>query len=177
MRARLLLRARAGSVLGPSITPPRAICLHAPPVRTCAGNPVLDDVGTWLKDEITAHFKKIGKPLNLKYIGAACSTRCCAQRARVGWLLLWKRSRACLHPASPPSKTAHASLPAYTATAPPPHHAPADPSYIIRSSPANASDSNLCTTLAFNCVHGAMGGYTGACVAPRRLAQCVCKTR
>ena len=56
-----------------------------------------------------------------------------------------------------------------------PTHAPADPSYIIRSSPANASDSNLCTTLAFNCVHGAMGGYTGACAAPRRLAQCVCE--
>ena len=49
----------------------------------------------------------------------------------------------------------------------------ADPSYIIRSSPANASDSNLCTTLAFNCVHGAMGGYTGACAALRGLAQCV----
>jgi 6-phosphofructokinase 1 len=37
----------------------------------------------------------------------------------------------------------------------------ADPSYIIRSAPANASDSHLCTTLAFNCVHGAMGGRTG----------------
>lgn len=97
MRARPLLRARDGSVLGPGITHPRTICLPAPPVRACAGNPVLDDVGTWLKDEITAHFKKIGKPLNLKYIGAACSTRCCAQHARIGWLLLWKRSRACLH--------------------------------------------------------------------------------
>ena len=36
-----------------------------------------------------------------------------------------------------------------------------DPSYIIRSSPAIASDSNLCTNLAYNAAHGAMGGYTG----------------
>jgi 6-phosphofructokinase 1 len=36
-----------------------------------------------------------------------------------------------------------------------------DPSYIIRSSPANAADSDLCTLLAYNCVHGAMGGRTG----------------
>ena len=176
MRARPLLRARDGSVLGPGITHPRAICLPAPPVRACAGNPVLDDVGTWLKDEITAHFKKIGKPLNLKYIGAACSTRCCAQHARVGWLLplnVEARARVlapCLHHRrkSPTPRCPH--IPPRPRR---PTHAPADPSYIIRSSPANASDSNLCTTLAFNCVHGAMGGYTGACAAPRRLAQCV----
>lgn len=36
-----------------------------------------------------------------------------------------------------------------------------DPSYIIRSSPANAADSDLCAQLAFNCVHGAMAGRTG----------------
>lgn len=36
-----------------------------------------------------------------------------------------------------------------------------DPSYIIRSAPANAADSDLCTSLAFNCVHGAMAGRTG----------------
>jgi len=35
-----------------------------------------------------------------------------------------------------------------------------DPSYIIRSAPANASDSVLCAELAFAAVHGAMGGYT-----------------
>jgi hypothetical protein len=35
-----------------------------------AGNPVLEDIGVWLKDRIIAHFKKAGKPLNLKYIGA-----------------------------------------------------------------------------------------------------------
>jgi 6-phosphofructokinase 1 len=39
-----------------------------------------------------------------------------------------------------------------------------DPSYIIRSSPPCASDSNLCTNLAYNAVHGAMAGYTGVTV-------------
>jgi len=36
-----------------------------------------------------------------------------------------------------------------------------DPSYMIRSVPANASDSVLCMLLALNAVHGAMAGYTG----------------
>lgn len=35
-----------------------------------------------------------------------------------------------------------------------------DPSYIIRSSPANASDSVFCNKLAYNAVHGAMAGKT-----------------
>lgn len=35
-----------------------------------------------------------------------------------------------------------------------------DPSYIIRSEPANASDSIFCTQLAMNAVHGAMAGKT-----------------
>jgi 6-phosphofructokinase 1 len=35
-----------------------------------------------------------------------------------------------------------------------------DPSYIIRSAPANANDSKLCTLLAQNAVHGAMAGKT-----------------
>ena len=39
-----------------------------------------------------------------------------------------------------------------------------DPSYIIRSSPPCASDSNLCTNLAYNAVHAAMAGYTGVTV-------------
>lgn len=69
-----------------------------------SGNTLFDDVGLYLKDEITKHFKNINKPCNLKYI---------------------------------------------------------DPSYIIRSSPPNAADSNLCTSLAFNAVHGAFAGKTG----------------
>jgi len=36
-----------------------------------------------------------------------------------------------------------------------------DPSYMIRSVPANASDSVLCILLAQNAVHGAFAGYTG----------------
>ena len=35
-----------------------------------------------------------------------------------------------------------------------------DPSYMIRSVPANASDSLFCMLLAQNAVHGAMAGYT-----------------
>lgn len=35
-----------------------------------------------------------------------------------------------------------------------------DPSYIIRSAPANASDSVFCNRLAFQAVHGAMAGKT-----------------
>jgi len=36
-----------------------------------------------------------------------------------------------------------------------------DPSYMIRSVPANADDAILCSILASNAVHGAMAGYTG----------------
>ena len=36
-----------------------------------------------------------------------------------------------------------------------------DPSYTVRSVPANASDSVYCMQLAQNAVHGAMAGYTG----------------
>lgn len=70
-----------------------------------SGNVLHDDIGLYLKDAITKHFKEVVKaPCNLKYI---------------------------------------------------------DPSYIIRSSPPNAADSNLCTALAFNAVHGAFAGRTG----------------
>ena len=36
-----------------------------------------------------------------------------------------------------------------------------DPSYQIRSVPANADDSYLCVLLASSAVHGAMAGFTG----------------
>merc|ERR1719232_547646 len=36
-----------------------------------------------------------------------------------------------------------------------------DPSYMIRSVPANAADSLYCMQLGQNAVHGAMAGYTG----------------
>lgn len=37
----------------------------------------------------------------------------------------------------------------------------ADPTYMIRAVPSNASDNVYCTLLAQSCVHGAMAGYTG----------------
>ena len=36
-----------------------------------------------------------------------------------------------------------------------------DPSYMVRSVPANATDSLYCMQLAQNTVHGVMSGYTG----------------
>merc|ERR1712106_405775 len=36
-----------------------------------------------------------------------------------------------------------------------------DPSYIVRSVPANAQDSLYCVQLGQNAVHGAMAGFTG----------------
>lgn len=63
------------------------------------GNRKLPELGLWLKDQITSHFKEQGKPVTVKYI---------------------------------------------------------DPSYMIRSVPANASDSIYCELLAQNVVHGAM---------------------
>jgi 6-phosphofructokinase 1 len=68
-----------------------------------SGNSKLTDVGPWLRDRITSHFKSIGVELNLKYI---------------------------------------------------------DPSYAIRSVPANAHDSVYCVRLAHNAVHAAMSGRT-----------------
>lgn len=40
-------------------------------------------------------------------------------------------------------------------------HCYADPTYMIRAVPSNASDNVYCTILAQSCVHGAMAGYTG----------------
>ena len=33
-----------------------------------------------------------------------------------------------------------------------------DPSYVVRAAPANPADSDYCTTLAYNALHGALGG-------------------
>lgn len=37
----------------------------------------------------------------------------------------------------------------------------ADPTYMIRAIPSNASDNVYCTLLAQSAIHGAMAGYTG----------------
>jgi 6-phosphofructokinase 1 len=68
-----------------------------------SGNQKLTDVGPWLRDQITSHFKSMNFELNLKYI---------------------------------------------------------DPSYAIRSVPANPHDSVYCIRLAHNAVHAAMSGRT-----------------
>ncbi|PKK89228.1 MAG: diphosphate--fructose-6-phosphate 1-phosphotransferase [Candidatus Wallbacteria bacterium HGW-Wallbacteria-1] len=68
-----------------------------------SGNVVLKDIGIFLKNSISAHFKKKGDEINIKYI---------------------------------------------------------DPSYLIRSTPANPADSIYCGMLAQNAVHAAMAGKT-----------------
>lgn len=72
-------------------------------VIDASGNIKNKDIGLFLKEKITAHFKKTGFRFSLKYI---------------------------------------------------------DPSYIIRSAPANADDSMFCSLLAQNAVHAAMAGKT-----------------
>lgn len=42
----------------------------------------------------------------------------------------------------------------------------ADPTYMIRAIPSNASDNVYCTLLAHSAIHGAMAGYTGFTVGP-----------
>lgn len=48
-----------------------------------------------------------------------------------------------------------------------------DPSYMIRSCPANASDSLYCMQLAQNAVHGAMAGFTGFSVGLCKNKMCL----
>ncbi len=75
--------------------------------RDASGNIRFEDVGLFLKDQITGYFKKIGMEINLKYI---------------------------------------------------------DPSYTIRSMPANARDSAFCLLLGHNAVHAGMAGRTNMLV-------------
>lgn len=42
----------------------------------------------------------------------------------------------------------------------------ADPTYMIRAIPSNASDNVYCTLLAHSAIHGAMAGYTGCIAGP-----------
>ncbi|RDX81417.1 ATP-dependent 6-phosphofructokinase 3 [Mucuna pruriens] len=48
----------------------------------------------------------------------------------------------------------------------------ADPTYMIRAIPSNASDNVFCTLLAQSAVHGAMAGYTGFTVGPVNGRNC-----
>lgn len=76
----------------------------ATPKTDESGNPILDDVGAFLRTYIKWYFDRIQVPTTIKYI---------------------------------------------------------DPTYMIRSVPANSADSLLCADLAFAAVHGAFAGYTG----------------
>ncbi|NLI33730.1 MAG: ATP-dependent 6-phosphofructokinase [Deltaproteobacteria bacterium] len=75
--------------------------------RDASGNIRLGDIGIFLRERINAHFKALGKEVNLKYI---------------------------------------------------------DPSYTIRSVPANAHDSAFCLLLGHNAVHAGMAGRTNMVV-------------
>jgi 6-phosphofructokinase 1 len=48
-----------------------------------------------------------------------------------------------------------------------------DPTYAIRSVPANATDTLLCTTLSRDAVHGAMYGLTDFSVGTIRNTNCL----
>ncbi|MCE5244061.1 MAG: ATP-dependent 6-phosphofructokinase [Syntrophobacteraceae bacterium] len=75
--------------------------------KDASGNVRFGDIGNFLRDRINAHFKELGKAINLKYI---------------------------------------------------------DPSYTIRSVPANAHDSAFCLLLGQNAVHAGMAGRTNMVV-------------
>ncbi len=75
--------------------------------RDASGNVRFGDIGVFLRDRITDHYKKLGRDMTLKYI---------------------------------------------------------DPSYIIRSVPANAHDSAFCLLLGHNAVHAGMSGRTNMVV-------------
>jgi 6-phosphofructokinase 1 len=75
--------------------------------KDASGNPKLGDIGVYLRDRITEHFRKKGMDATVKYI---------------------------------------------------------DPSYMIRSSPADPIDSAYCERLGNNAVHAAMAGRTKALI-------------
>lgn len=82
--------------------------LHVSGQKDASGNPVLGDIGEFLRTEIKTYLTKRGMEHSIKYI---------------------------------------------------------DPSYIIRSIPANANDRVYCGFLGQNAVHAAMAGRTGMVVA------------
>jgi 6-phosphofructokinase 1 len=83
-------------------------CQKAGSGTDASGNAKLGDIGVFLRDRITAHFKERGQELNLKYI---------------------------------------------------------DPSYEIRSVPANANDRIYCGFLGQMAVHAGMAGKTGMLIS------------
>jgi len=76
--------------------------------KDASGNIIRDDIGLLLKEKITEYFRKIEKPISLKYI---------------------------------------------------------DPSYMIRSLPADSNDSAFCLMLGQNAVHAGISGRTNMVIA------------
>lgn len=94
----LLRTPSISSVVSPSASSPAPGAVK----KDESGNPVLEDVGVWLKDAIAAHFKAVGKPLNLKYIGEWLSVACSLARSA---------SQPFYAPATPPTTLAPSRLP------------------------------------------------------------------
>jgi 6-phosphofructokinase 1 len=111
------------------------------------GNRKLPPIGLWLQSRIAAYFKERGTTVHIKYIGEwTAGARADGLDCVLGRCV--RESTPCPCPACLPR----------------PSMAGADPSYMIRSVPANPADSILCTLLAQSAVHGVMAGYTGLSV-------------
>jgi 6-phosphofructokinase len=126
-----------------------------------SGNPILKDVGVWLKDQMKAHMKDV----DVKYIDPS-APGClppapaypCPPRppllARCPLSALWSCA-ACLQMRARPACLASAAA----------SHLGAPLSvvagYIIRSIPTTSGDRIYCKILAHNAVHAAFAGYTG----------------
>jgi 6-phosphofructokinase 1 len=104
LRERLEMRGHAVIVVGEGAGQDLMECSGE---RDASGNIRFEDIGIFLKNQITGYFKKVGLEANLKYI---------------------------------------------------------DPSYTIRSMPANPHDSSFCLLLGHNAVHAGMAGRTNMLV-------------
>jgi 6-phosphofructokinase 1 len=112
------------------------------------GNRKLPPVGLWLQGRIAAYFKERGTTVHIKFIGASLEP---PPRDSKDRLPAPRPTRIVCVPLLPPVPS---PVPATGA----------DPSYMIRSVPANPADAILCTLLAQSAVHGVMAGYTGLSV-------------
>ena len=102
------------------------------------GNRKLPKIGAFLKDEIASFFDEQGTPATIKYA---------------------KGGGAAAAAATSPARYY------YYTNSPRPRYI--DPSYMVRSGPANAGDAVLCMILAQNAVHGAsLGGGAVAVALP-----------
>ena len=108
-----------------------------------SGNPVLEDVGTWMKREMKAAVKGA----DIKYIDPSYIVRVRERRQHAGC------PDACTH-------AVHLVRP----PAPFPPSAPACACGRAQSIPTISSDRIYCKVLAHNAVHAAFAGFTGITV-------------